>query len=107
MLPVKTSYFCINMSLSAPTVRADIRWTGQDVVIQGSLTCLPPPSRDCGPWRMSLMLFSLVREKEMMCKMKKYCESSSCANMESSSLSGCECSQVFEPASSLTWGPLA
>lgn len=62
MLPVKTSYFCINMSLSAPTVRADIRWTGQDVVIQGSLTCLPPPSRDCGPWRMSLMLFSLVGE---------------------------------------------
>lgn len=41
----------------------------------------------------------------MMCKMKKYWESSSCANMDSSSLSGCECSQVFGPASSLTWGP--
>lgn len=64
VLPVKTSsYFCINMNSSAPSVRADIRGTGQDVVIQGAATCLPAPNRDGGnPWGLSLVFFPLVGE---------------------------------------------
>lgn len=60
MLPLKTtsSYFSVNTSFSGPTVRTDVRWASQAVVIQG-LDYLPSTAEQ-KLWYLgaSVMLFS-------------------------------------------------
>lgn len=87
--PVKiSSYFCVNISPSGPTVRADVRWLDGDAAVHGFHGLSFSSKQELCYQRASVLFLSCSwRSKRRFCMMAKILKKKggSCANTGSSS----------------------